>query len=380
MRGKRNKYIGGGTGTVLAGVWAAYSKFTTARDLGDDAGWLAKMLADPPAYAPWLLVLACVLFLAWVFWKRDDADDEPSNLSQKTKGHGSPNFGSVNGPVTVNYGAQHEDRHETKPAKNRPNLSTPGVLEGLERALTGTQQSNPPGLDRYIREPRPDFLLNGLLVKVYKALGPVPRGRSERDEFHRRVDLEIADQVSQNDMHVWGRYDDKPLQQIGSYWNDGSFKHLDKSLFVDRSYGPRTRFTDLHFWKHEVDKIWPEPVLVGTHPGRDTALPQALAYIELREWNKSFLDMLAAEAPAVDTFEDFRQRAFDGKVHTWGQASPSGVWKPIKASFWEHAWPKGQSLMRGDAVIESRRAGADTETFWSVMVSRAEIEKEWLNG
>jgi hypothetical protein len=67
MASKRNKYLGGGAGSIITSVWGIYSTLTTARDLLADAGWFAKMLADPPIYAPWLLFAVSILFLVWVF-------------------------------------------------------------------------------------------------------------------------------------------------------------------------------------------------------------------------------------------------------------------------------------------------------------------------
>jgi hypothetical protein len=96
MLGKRNKYIGGGTGAIISAAWVGYSNFTTMRDLGEDAGWVAKMIADPPVYAPWLLLVVCLLFLAWVFWEHDEPENPPaSTTNQTSQGSGNQLFGSI---------------------------------------------------------------------------------------------------------------------------------------------------------------------------------------------------------------------------------------------------------------------------------------------
>lgn len=87
---KRSKYLCGGAGSLAPGVWAGYSTLTTARNLPDDAGWFAKMTADPPIYAPWPLLVVCIIFLAWAFWKGDDLSNFDADVSQVTGGSNSP--------------------------------------------------------------------------------------------------------------------------------------------------------------------------------------------------------------------------------------------------------------------------------------------------
>jgi len=55
-------------GESVALLWGAYSFFTTARDIPDDAGELAKMLADPPLYLPWGIAAVFLLALVCAFW------------------------------------------------------------------------------------------------------------------------------------------------------------------------------------------------------------------------------------------------------------------------------------------------------------------------
>lgn len=60
----------GATGSALAGLWQAYASWTTASQLPSDAGWMARMLADPPIYLPWLMLAGFLLLLAWSLWPR----------------------------------------------------------------------------------------------------------------------------------------------------------------------------------------------------------------------------------------------------------------------------------------------------------------------
>ena len=92
MARRRNKALGGIGGSFVSGGWGLYSTVTTARDLPDDAGWAAQMIADPPVYAPWLLFVVCVVFLGWVFWDRsEDEGDSPERPT--TSGPNSPIIG-----------------------------------------------------------------------------------------------------------------------------------------------------------------------------------------------------------------------------------------------------------------------------------------------
>lgn len=88
MGNKTKPTIVGGAGTIGGSVWAAYANYTTASQLPTDAGWIAKMIADPPIYFPWLLIAISVLVLAWTFWPSNDDDDESRGVF--TSGDASP--------------------------------------------------------------------------------------------------------------------------------------------------------------------------------------------------------------------------------------------------------------------------------------------------
>ncbi len=121
MAGKRNGYIGGSVGVLANGAWGLYSNLTTVKDLPDDAGWIAKMIADPPVYAPWLLFGACVIFLAWVFWKREEPEEpQTPSFNQTTTGDGNQTIGTI-ASATFN----------TAPSPSLSNAAMPKTAEML---------------------------------------------------------------------------------------------------------------------------------------------------------------------------------------------------------------------------------------------------------
>lgn len=254
MANRRNKYLGGGGGTLLSGVWLLYSNFTTAKDLPDDAGWIAKMLADPPVYAPWLLLAACIVFLALVFWHRDDPDERADGtyINQNTGGDGSH--------AIINHGTIH--LNAPAPAATQPEKRPQGAAELMASELRKVKGTWAPELREDLHKPEPDINLTGILVRVYAMLGPVPVGNIDRAKWWRKVNLAIADKAATVPLHTWGRFGKNKalLPLIASDWQVGEFDHRRNVLEVPVPYNTPTVYADLHFWKHEVDKIWPEPL------------------------------------------------------------------------------------------------------------------------
>jgi hypothetical protein len=74
MGNRRKPGIVSGAGSLLASIWGAYSHATTLADLPNDAGEIAKMMADPPAYMPWLILAGSVIVLAWSLWPSKPGD------------------------------------------------------------------------------------------------------------------------------------------------------------------------------------------------------------------------------------------------------------------------------------------------------------------
>lgn len=89
MSRKTKQRTTGGGGSILALLWAGYSHFTTAKDLAPDANVVAKVLADPPSYLPWLIAAGFVLLFTWSFWPSDEEPEREGNAT-KTNGDKSP--------------------------------------------------------------------------------------------------------------------------------------------------------------------------------------------------------------------------------------------------------------------------------------------------
>jgi hypothetical protein len=87
--------------------------------------------------------------------------------------------------------------------------------------------------------------------------------------FWRKVNLAIADAVTQSGLHTWGRVTrDHALGEIAQYdWANGRFDHRAGTLIVPTHGAYAVEFTDLHFWKHEIDRLWPEGPAETTNPG-----------------------------------------------------------------------------------------------------------------
>ena len=88
MPNRTKQRVVGGAGSVLGGIWSLYAAFTTAASLPTDAAGLAKMMADPPAYFPYLLLAVGVFVFAWSFWpaKQDEPPPEtgrPENVAER---------------------------------------------------------------------------------------------------------------------------------------------------------------------------------------------------------------------------------------------------------------------------------------------------------
>lgn len=219
------------------GVWSAYAVFNTAADLPKDATALARMLADPPIYLPWLILLGALAVFAWSMWprKNEAPADTSSGISQLSSGSHAANLaGNFHGPVHIN--PPPAPVQERKLAVGWTHRS----VGGLERVTTGTPA------------PKPDMLLAGLLVRVYKKLG---RPNSKSTDFVRCVNLEIADTVAMHHLHVWGRINSRPLDLIPEdYWRRGELDHRANSFTV--IFQSAIVYTDLRFNRSEIDAHW----------------------------------------------------------------------------------------------------------------------------
>jgi hypothetical protein len=251
MGKKRNKIVGSGVSFVVGAIWTSYDRFTTIRGLPSDASDFVKMLTDPPWYLPWAVMLVSALVLAWAFWEKEGPDDAGVSQTSTTSGPNSPAIAAHNSTVH-NYFASPPpaDVQPMKQAvgyRDKPAGWNADSASALHRVMTGYN-------------PTPDMPLAGVLVRVYRAMGGPPDDTSHLSQFYRKVDLEIVDKVSQNDMSVWGRIGDRPLERIRmESWRMGGFDHRAKcfrAVNIDAVH--RTKYAHLHFNKAEVDEIWPD--------------------------------------------------------------------------------------------------------------------------
>lgn len=80
--------------------------------------------------------------------------------------------------------------------------------------------------------------------------------KAEREEFHRKVDLEIMDQVSHHRMSVWGRNGDRARQPL-SQFNLMRFDHRNDVVSIMGDSLHAMVFKDIMFDGTEVKNVWP---------------------------------------------------------------------------------------------------------------------------
>jgi hypothetical protein len=114
---------------------------------------------------------------------------------------------------------------------------------------------------------------------------------------------------------------------------------------------------------------------------RDTPIAEAVCWTVLRRWGANFVNdgggQLDRFVPAVD---DMRQAARDGHVRVWGKINRSGVFELIDPTFWADHYKDHMSLFNPDPDAETCTAcnhQRPLARYLDLMVSRAEIEREW---
>lgn len=206
------------------------------------------------------LLAASVVYFALLWWLKPGGASPTAN-GQRTHGHSSPSIGTAES-IVINYAAPPPAVTQERKQALNPDRYNQRALDGLARAL-GAQSAPtyPPGLARYVIKPKPDLPLNGVLIRVYLALGPIPKDNLEKAKFWRRVNLEIADKVVAEELHTWGRFGDRALAPIPlDKWEEGKFDHKRAALRVPVAYSEGYDLTELHFFKSEVERIWPAPL------------------------------------------------------------------------------------------------------------------------
>lgn len=109
----------------------------------------------------------------------------------------------------------------------------------------------------------------------------------------------------------------------------------------------------------------------GEHGKRDKSLAEALAFIAYRAWGREYTQATADMIP--NALSELRQRAHDGRIIVWGRFHPDELYRPIPQEHWSDHRVDPGALLNGYA----RTWGNDTTNYGHLMVSRAEIEREW---
>lgn len=233
MGRKRNKYLGGSAGTLIAGAWGLYSTFTTAKDLPEDVGGLAKMIADPPVYAPWLLFAVGVLFLTFVCWRRDIDEEEPSPslLQQLGQGHVSQNINASHSTINIGNGPSLEE--------------LPGEVSAREQAVATR------------RPPKGDTDLRDIVDRILDRDGKKNLRGQELRNYIREIGHEIMDVITREELTIWARMGSRGREVMSPYdLQQAEINLLKSSLSVPGSWSA-IEYTDVQFVSAEVDKIWP---------------------------------------------------------------------------------------------------------------------------
>lgn len=109
------------------------------------------------------------------------------------------------------------------------------------------------------------------------------------------------------------------------------------------------------------------------NPVRDVAVSEAIAYLVVQEWEKSFLDV-AKDINAAKLYDDFLQAAADGTVPVWGKKTNHGVYEPIPREFWYENRIEWFGLLKKSAHTESSKHSFKGDSYQALMTSRAAVE------
>lgn len=110
---------------------------------------------------------------------------------------------------------------------------------------------------------------------------------------------------------------------------------------------------------------------------RDVGLSEAIAYAELGEWGRQFIVAAGASGNKLtDHLDRFRQLAHDGELSVWGKRSERGVFERIDQNHWIEYSVEWFDLLRDNPRTENRQGQRDG-AFFSLMVNKAEFEREW---
>lgn len=206
--------------------------------------WIAKALLG---FAGLLILMAVALWLL-EFRQGDARNPVGRTANDKSTAQLS---GTFSGPITFNSlqssGFPENTNNASQRSEARYDLekvsgAIGGALRALDLGSSGT----------------PDFPLAGILVRLYKIMGPQPDRDPSRSNFWKKIDREIADQVAYKDMAVFGRIGNRALQKIDERsLRRGWFDHRKGVFYCSGDSIYPLVFEDLKFFKSEVDVAWP---------------------------------------------------------------------------------------------------------------------------
>ncbi|MFI8666905.1 hypothetical protein ACIGGE_10760 [Qipengyuania sp. NPDC077410] len=114
-------------------------------------------------------------------------------------------------------------------------------------------------------KPSPDTSLKSVRNRIISQWGGVPHSgaasidmkqKAEREDFHKKVDLEILDQVTHHRMSVWGRYNDGARQLLRRP-ERMRFDHRNDVVSIQSDSLRPVIFKDVMFDAGEVKAVWP---------------------------------------------------------------------------------------------------------------------------
>lgn len=206
MANRIKQRVSGAVSSMAGLLWQVYAGWTTAAQIPSDAGGIAKMMADPPVYLPWLLVVAGLLVLAWSFWPREDREDrlgEPG-IAQTSHGQMSPNFGTVHGDVHIG----------ASPPSNEPDILPPRgpIVRRLSQAEADvararTAKDRNLGLAVRVAGPLPGKEHQCPESPVWKAIQHIAQvvGDSDEQGCYPEARRQFRQVAAEGRIDVWGR-------------------------------------------------------------------------------------------------------------------------------------------------------------------------------
>ncbi|MBJ7499015.1 MAG: hypothetical protein JHC57_04590 [Sphingopyxis sp.] len=231
------------------------------------------MIADPPIYAPWLLFAICVIFVAYVFWDRDDAPDNSTDGSASTSGSNSPAFsGPIHGPVTINNGIMAEPAKPERPYKYDIDKLNEGLSRAFARLDSGSQinplSATPPGLARYVKADRcPDYAAWQALAHIAQVIG------DDAATHFAKSRTQLRQAALDGRVQIWGRQGISPAHMKApltcsevwtkipaDYWRDYRLNNnaaVDASDALDHTDAEQHVSHDIlanKYWTLRVDK------------------------------------------------------------------------------------------------------------------------------